>query len=450
MAANFRLVDRDTAYLLPPSVDDWLPEDHLARFVVEIVDQLDVSTLEGVYTGSGSDAYHPRMMLALLFYSYATGKFSSRKIEAATHDSLAMRYVAANQHPDHDTICTFRRRFLDPLSDLFVQILEVAHQMGLVEVGDVAIDGSKGQANASKHKAMSWERACQLEDQLSEEVAELMDRAEQADSEQVETEALPEEISRRNDRLSKIRQAKAMIEERAERRYEAEKQAYDQKMADRAAKEKRTGKKPPGRKPKPPKPGPREGDQVNFTDPDSRIMLTSSQGWQQAYNLQSSVDMDSHMILGGTLTQATNDKQQLEPMMDQLDQLPEELGSVERVAADAGYFSEDNTHLVTQREATPYISTSRQKHHPGWTHRLADPGPPPEDPTPVQAMKWRLKTQEGKDFYGRRKSTVEPVFGIIKHVMEFRQFLLRGLRKAAGEWKLVQCAYNLKRMYALA
>lgn len=450
MAANFRLVDRDTAYLLPPSVDDWLPEGHLARFVVEITDQLDISALEGAYTGSGSDAYHPRMMLALLFYSYATGTFSSRKIEAATHDSLAMRYVAANQHPDHDTICTFRRRFLDPLSDLFVQILEVAHQMGLVEVGDVAIDGSKVQANASKHKAMSWERACQLEDQLSEEVAELMDRAEQADNEQVQTEALPEEISRRNDRLAKIRQAKAMIEERAAQRYKKEKAAHEKKMADRAAKEKRTGKKTPGRKPKPPKPGPRQTDQVNFTDPDSRIMLTSSRGWQQAWNLQSSVDMDSHMILGGTLTQATNDKQQLEPMLDQLSELPEELGTVKRVAADAGYFSEDNTNRVTEREATPYISTSRQKHHPGWTQQLADPGPPPEDPTPVQAMKWRLKTQEGREFYARRKSTVEPVFGIIKRAMGFRQFLLRGFRKAAGEWKLVQCAYNLKRMHALA
>jgi len=450
MAANFRLVDRDTAYLLPPSVDDWLPEDHLARFVVEIVDQLDISALKGAYTGSGSDAYHPRMMLALLFYSYATGRFSSRKIEAATHDSLAMRYVAANQHPDHDTICTFRRRFLDSLSDLFVQILEVAHQMGLVEVGDVAIDGSKAQANASKHKAMSWERACQLEDQLSEEVAQLMDRAEQADSEQVETEALPEEISRRNERLEQIRQAKAMIEERAAQRYKQEKAAHEKKMADRQAKEKRTGKKTPGRKPKPPEPGPRESDQVNFTDPDSRIMLTSSQGWQQAWNLQSSVDMDSHMILGGTLTQATNDKQQLEPMMDQLSELPEELGTVKRVAADAGYFSEDNTNLVTERGADPYISMSRKKHHPGWTRRLADPVPPPEDPTPIQAMTWRLKTQEGREFYARRKSTVEPVFGIIKGVMGFRQFLLRGLRKATGEWKLVQCAYNLKRMHALA
>jgi len=190
------LVDRDTAYLLPPSVDEWLPENHLARFVVEIVDELDISALERSYTASGSDAYHPRMMLALLFYSYATGVFSSRKIEAATFESVPIRYVAANQHPDHDTICSFPRRFLEPLSELFTQILQLAHQMGLGEVGDVAIDGSKAKVNASKHKAMSWSRACQLEDQLSGEVAELIERAEQADREQVEGQSLPEEIAR--------------------------------------------------------------------------------------------------------------------------------------------------------------------------------------------------------------------------------------------------------------
>ena len=449
MSANFRLVDRDTAYLLPPSVDEWLPENHLARFVVEIVDELDISALEGAYTGSGSDAYHPRMMLALLFYGYATGVFSSRKIEAATFELVPMRYVAANQHPDHDTICSFRRRFLEPLSDLFTQILQIAHQMGLVQVGDVAIDGSKAKANASKHKAMSWKRACQLEDQLSGEVAELMERAEQADCEQVEAESLPEEIQLRTERLEQIRQAKSIIKQRATRRYENQKAAYDQKMAERETKKKQTGKKPPGRPPSPPEPGPRDKDQVNFTDPESRIMLTSSNGWQQAWNLQSCVDMNSYMILGGTITQATNDRQQLKPVLDQIEALPDSLGRVERVAADAGYFSEQNTELVTDHEATPYISPGRQQHHMSWRQRLADSGPPPEDPTPVEAMAWRLKTNEGRTFYGKRKSTVEPVFGIIKHVMGFRQFLLRGLEKVSVEWKLLQCAYNLKKMHTM-
>ena len=449
MSANFRLVDRDTAYLLPPSVDEWLPENHLARFVVEIVDELDISALERAYTASGSDAYHPRMMLALLFYSYATGVFSSRKMEAATFESVPMRYVAANQHPDHDTICSFRRRFLEPLSDLFTQILQVAHQMGLMEVGDVAIDGSKAKANASKHKAMSWKRACQLEDQLSGEVAELMERAEQADREQVEDESLPEEIQRREQRLARIRKAKAMIKQRAAQRYEQEKDDYEKKMADRAAKEKQTGKKPPGRPPSPPEAGPRDKDQVNFTDPESRIMLTSSNGWQQAWNLQSCVDMNSYMIVGGTITQATNDKQQLKPVLDQIKGLPDQLGTMKNLAADAGYFSEDNVKLVTRHKATAYIATGRQEHHPDWRERVAGPGPPPDDPTPVEAMVWRLRTKQGRAFYGRRKSTVEPVFGIIKHVMGFRQFLLRGLEKVSGEWKLLQCAYNLKRMHTM-
>ena len=450
MPTNFRLVDRDTAYLLPPSVDEWLPNNHLARFVVEIVDELDVSSLEGAYTGSGSDAYHPRMMLALLFYCYATGMFSSRKMEAATYESVPVRFVAANQHPDHDTICTFRRRFLEPLSDLFVQILEIAHQMGLVEVGDVAIDGSKAKANASKHKAMSWERACQLEEQLSDEVAEMMAQAEQADNESIDTDSLPEEIARRTDRLDKIRAAKAMIEERAEERYQAEKAAYEQKMADRKAKEERTGKKTPGRPPSPPEPGPSDSDQVNFTDAESRIMLTSSNGWQQAYNVQHSVDMDSYIILGGHVTQATNDKQQLKPALDEVEGLPDELGTIKRLAADSGYFSQANVEDVTDRQATPYIATGRQNHHPDWTKWLAKADPSPDDSTPVEAMQWRLSTQEGRDFYAKRKSTVEPIFGIIKHVMGFRQFLLRGLKMVRGEWKLLQCAYNLKRMHVLA
>lgn len=448
--ANFKLVDRETSYLLPPSVDEWLPEDHLARFVVEIVDQLDISALEGAYTGSGSDAYHPRMMAALLFYSYATGIYSSRKIEVATYESVPVRYVAANQHPDHDTVCTFRRRFFEPLGDLFTQILLVAAEMGLTELADVSIDGSKFKANASKHKAMSWERACALEDQLSEEVAELLEKAEAADRQDEDAEGLPAELERRGERLAQIRQAKAMIEERAEERYKQEQAEYTQKMAERRAKEERTGKKTPGRKPQPPEPGPREKDQVNFTDPESRIMLTSQNGWQQAWNGQIAVDMDSHLIVGGHISQAANDKRELEPALEALDKLPARLGEPERIAADSGYYSEDNLSEVIDRELTPYLATGRQSHNQRWDERLADPGPPPEKESGKERMVWRLKTSEGKAFYGRRKATVETVFGIIKQVMGFRQFSLRGLKKVAGEWNLVKCAYNLKRMHALA
>ncbi|MGK7344670.1 MAG: IS1182 family transposase [Candidatus Nitrospinota bacterium M3_3B_026] len=449
--ANFKLVDRDTSYLLPPSVDEWLPEDHLARFVVEIVDELDISELEASYTGSGSDAYHPRMMTALLFYSYASGTFSSRKIETATYESVAFRYVAANQHPDHDTICTFRQRFLEPLGALFKQILQVAAGMGLTELGDVSIDGSKFKANASKHKAMSWDRVCQLEDQLSEEVAELLEAAEAADQADEEDERLPEELARRQQRLAKIKQAKAMIARRAEARHEAQQAEYEDKMAARRAKEKRTGKKTPGPDPKPPEPGPRGKDQVNFTDPASRIMLTSNQGWQQAWNAQAAVDMDSHLIVAGHISQAPNDRQELEPMLDSLEAVPEELGQADRVTADNGYYSEDNINEATDRNITPYLATGRQAHNQRWDQRLADPpDPPPEGASPAEQMSWRLQTPEGKAFYGRRKATVETVFGIIKRAIGFRQFSLRGLRKVAGEWDLVKCAYNLKRMHRLA
>lgn len=448
--ANFRLVDRDTSYLLPPSVDEWLPAGHLARFVVEIVDELDISALEGAYTGSGSDAYHPRMMAALLFYSYASGTFSSRKIEEATYESLAFRYVAANQHPDHDTICTFRKRFMGPLGDLFIQILLMAAEMGLTELGDVSIDGSKFKANASKHKAMSWKRACALEDQLSEEVAELLEKAEAADADDEDGQKLPEELQRRQERLAQIRQAKAMIEERAAERYQAQQAEYEDRMAERRAKEERTGKKTPGRTPEPPEPGPRDKDQVNFTDPESRIMLTSQNGWQQAWNVQMAVDMDSHLIVGGRISQAPNDTQQLEPMLNELEAVPEQVGDPIRITADNGYYSTDNISEATDRNITPYLAIGRQPHNQHWAERDADPGPPPEEATEAEQMAWRLNTPEGKVFYGRRKATVETVFGIIKRAIGFRQFSLRGLKKVAGEWNLVKCAYNLKRMHALA
>lgn len=354
----------------------------------------------GQYTGSGSDAYHPRMLLALLFYSYARGTFSSRKIETASFESVPTRYVAGNQHPDHDTICTFRRRFLEPIGALFTQILMIAAEMDMVALGDVSIDGTKIKANASKHKAMSWKRACALEDQLSEEVAELLAAAEAADGQAGEGEQLPEELARRQERLGQIKQAKAMIAQRAEARYEAERGEHEQKMATRAEKEQCTGKKTPGRTPQPPEPGPR-------------------------------------------------DKQQLQPVLDNLQKRPPEIGTPKRIVADNGYYSEDNVNETVDRDLTPYLATGRQKHNPRWDECRGDPGPPPDDPSPLEAMVWRLSTVEGKEVYGRRKATVETVFGIIKQVIGFRQFLLRGLRKAAGEWKLIQCAYNLKRMHAL-
>lgn len=450
MASRFRSVDRDTSYLLPPSVEEWLPEDHLARFVIETVGQLDTSALENAYDGRGSKAYHPKMLLALLFYGYATGTFSSRRIERATYDSIAFRYITANEHPDHDTICTFRRRFLDELQDLFVQILEIAHEMDLLELGDISIDGTKVNANASKHKALSYKHACKLEEQLETEVRELLQAAEKADEDDLPDElSVPEEIARREERLEKIRAAQKTIEERAQKRYEQEKADYEEKMAERQQKEEKTGKKTPGRKPKPPEPGPRPKDQVNLTDEESRIMFTSENGYQQAYNVQATVCKDSHLILDGHITQKANDKQELPPALEGLEKLPGKLGTARRLSADNGYFSEDNVTACEDEGITPYIATGREAHNPSWQERFQAAGEPPGEAQGVEAMVHRLRTKAGKAFYGRRKGTVEPIFGIIKHVLGFRQFLLRGLEKVSGEWTLLRCALNLKRMHAL-
>lgn len=453
MASPFRSVDRATPYLMPPSLQEWLPEDHLARFVVETVGQLDTSALEKAYDRRGSQAYHPKMLLALLFYGYATGTFSSRRIERGTYDSVAFRYISANEHPDHDTICTFRRRFLASLQDLFVQILEIAHQMDLLNVGDIALDGTKVKANASKHKALSWKHACQLEEQLEEEVRELLEAAETADEEELPDKlSVPEEIARREERIERIQQAKERIQARAAERYEAEQTEYEERMAQRKEKEQQMGRKMPGPKPKPPEPGPRPKDQVNLTDEQSRIMPTSDNGFQQAYNLQASVSMEDHLIVGGHLTQAPNDKQQLTPALaglSELATLPEHVGSPDRLSADSGYFSEDNVTACEDEGITPFIATGRQVHNQRWQERFEEAGSPPEEDTGVEAMTHRLETEEGKAFYARRKGTVEPIFGIIKHVMGFRQFLLRGLEKVKGEWALLRCAYNLKRLHAL-
>lgn len=272
MSTNFISADRNTIYLLPPSVQDWLPEGHLARFVVDIVSQLNLRSITDQYGGRGSKAYHPRMLLSLLFYGYATGVFSSRKIELATYDSVAFRFIAANKHPDHDTIATFRKRFLDELKPLFVQILIIAKEMGLLKLGKVSLDGTKVKANASKHRALSWGHACKIEKQLQAEVAELMQLAQEADSSDIPDEMnIPEELLRRQDRLDAIDEAKEKIEQRANERYSREVEEYEQKVADRKAKAEKSGKKPRGREPKPPTPGPRDKDQVNLTDEESRI-----------------------------------------------------------------------------------------------------------------------------------------------------------------------------------
>jgi len=449
--SNFRLIDRDTGFLMPPSVDEWLPERHLARFVVEVIAGLDLRAMTGSYRGSGEASYHPQLLLGIIVYGYATGVFSSRKLERATYDSVAFRFIAANEHPDHDTIAAFRRRFLQQIGTLFVQVLGVAREMGVLKLGTVALDGTKIHANASRHSALSYEHAGKIEAQLQAEVADLMAKAEAADQADVpDGMSIPEELARREKRLAAIATAKSTIEARAKERHAREQAEHDAKMAQRAAKTAVTGKKPGGRPPAPPVEGPLPTDQVNLTDEQSRIMPVAGGGFEQCYNAQAVVAVGSLLVIAADVTQAPNDKQQLEPMLDQIAALPDALGRVGALLADNGYFSEANVEACAAAGIDPLIAMGREAHHSSLGERFAEPPPPPQGPTPLAAMGHRLQTPEGKRLYALRKHTPEPVFGIIKSVLGFRQFLLRGLDRVRGEWTLVTMAWNMKRMFVLA
>jgi transposase len=448
--SNFRTIDRDTGFLLPPSVDDWLPEKHLARFVVEVIDGLDLSAMSKSYRGSGSASYHPALLLGILVYGYARGVFSSRKLERATYDSVAFRFIAANEHPDHDTIAAFRRRFLKQIEGLFVQVLLLAREMGMLKMGAVGLDGTKIHANASRHSALSYEHAGKIEARLKAEVAELMARAEAADKADIsDGMSIPDELARREERLRKLAEARAKIEARAKERFERERAEYEAKIAAREAKTAASGKKPGGKPPEPPAEGPRPTDQINLTDEDSRIMPMAGGGFEQCYNAQAVVEAGSLLVVAADVVQAPNDKQQLEPMLDKIDALPDELGEPETLLADNGYFSAANVATCEAAGIEPLIAMGRQPHHPSLDERFAAPPPAPENPTPVEAMAHRLQTPEGKKLYALRKQTPEPVFGIIKSVLGFRQFLLRGLDNVRGEWSIVTMAWNIKRMFAM-
>ena len=448
--SRFIITDRKTDYLMPPSLEDWLNQDHLARFIVEVVDDLDLSNLVRQYAGRGSKAHHPATLLAILVYGYATGTFSSRKLERATYDSVAFRYIAAGSHPDHDTLATFRRRFLGELENLFVQVLEMASEMKLLKLGTVCLDGTKIHANASRHSALSHGHIETLETQLKAEVQELLALAEQADKADVpDGMNLPEELKRREDRLALMAVAKAKIGARAKERYKREKAEYDEKMATRAAKEAASGKKCGGKEPVAPQAGPRDKDQINLTDEESRIMPVSGGGFEQCYNAQAGVDAPTMLVVATGVTQATNDKQQVEPMLETLAAQSATQGKVTCMIADTGYFSEHNIKACEGLEIEALIAVARENHHSNWRERHAEPQPLPATATPAQTMAHRLKTKDGRKRYALRKQTVEPVFGIIKSVMGFRQFSLRGLDKVRGEWNLVCLAWNLKRLAVL-
>jgi transposase len=451
MARRFKMiVDYEEVLDQTVTIRDVVPPDHLARFIVKVVSWLDLSAIYARYAPVGGEAYAPEILLALLFYGYATGVFSSRQIEKATYELIPFHFIAGGWHPDHDTLAHFRKTFLAEITGLFAQVLVVAHELGLLKLGSISVDGSKVHADASKSHAVSHGRLLQLEQRLHVEVEELMalgEKAEQGD--------LPEgldvgfEIAERQERLLNLAQAKVVLEARAQERHEAEKAEYAAKMQAREEKAKKAGRKPRGKAPKPPTAaGPEAKDQYNFTDPDSRIMKNSTdKGFDQHYNVQVAVDQDSRLIAGNTVSNHVNDQGEAIPTVDAI---PAGLGKPEAAALDTGYWSPTNVEKLKARGIEPYIATGGDSHHLSWQERFAQElEPPPQGASLIVEMAYKLKTDIGKQIYGLRKSTVEPVIGIIKETLGFRQFSLRGMLAVAGEWCLVCLAYNLKRLHVL-
>jgi transposase len=445
----FRAYEPDQMFLLPPQLADWLPEDHLVYFIRDIVRQFDLSAFTGDYDGSrgGQPAYHPTMMVGLLLYAYCVGEPSSRRIERATYESVPFRLLAADQHPDHDTISEFRKRHLKALSDLFLQALRLCQKAGLVKLGHVALDGTKMRANASKHKAMSYDRLCKSDAELTAEIKQLLDEAAATDAAEdarygrgVRGDELPQELRRRESRLATIRHAKAALEEEARQRAEAERPEYEKKKQDW---DDRAGSNR-GREPKPPSDTPDAKDQRNFTDEDSGIMKDgATKSFEQSYNCQAAV-VDTQVIVAGEVTQDANDKQQAQPMAKAM---KENLEGAKpgRLTADAGYYSEENVEYLAGEGIDAYIATGRIKRH-------EKPLPPPRGRIPKSAtakerMARKLRTARGRATYSRRKAVVEPVFGQIKEARGLRRFLLRGLEKVRAEWKLICATHNLLKVF---
>jgi len=449
MSRKFKTVNYDESLQQTVTIEACLPANHLARFIVGIIALLDLSFIYARYAPVGGEAIAPEILLGLLFYGYATGVFSSRKIEQATYDSIPLRFIAGGLHPDHDTIANFRKTLLAQIIGLFAQVLVVAHELGYVNLGNISLDGSKLRADASKHQAVSYGRLLELEQQLRAEVAELLALGEQADQNELPPGLnLETELTFRQERLVNLAQAKVVLEARAQERYAVERAEYEAKVRQREEKAKETGRPPRGRAPQPPTPGPREKDQYNFTDPDSRIMKNpTDEGFDQYYNAQAAVDQASLLIVGHSLSNHPNDKAEALPTVEAI---PSEIGTPEAAALDNGYFSPATIQGLEERGIEPYIATGREAHHHSWKEFFTrQPAPPPENASPIVKMAYKLQTEIGKAIYRLRKCTVEPVIGIIKETLGFRQFSLRGTAAVAGEWCLVCLAYDLKRLHML-
>ena len=450
MATRFVNVDRNTPLLLPPDLRDWVPPEDMVHFVIEAVEGMRLSTLKVNRRGSGSEQYPPKMMLGLLIYCYANGVFSSRRIERATYRDVAVRYLTGDTHPDHDTIAKFRRENFEAVGEAFLQVLRLAREIGVLKVGTVSVDGTHIRANASKDKNVRYDRAGELERQLESDVQQLLQEAERTDRrEEDDGQSLPKEIARREKLRQKMRQAREQLERRAKQRAEAQQAEYERKGRDR---QQREGKRK-GKKPKPPRHTPDDHEQTNLTDADSRLMRKSKRSsYEQTYNGQAAVDADgSQLILGGHVSTCASDAGELVPSVGDV---PEEIGQVSAVLADSGYVHGDAWESLEQDKVDVYVAVSREENH---SQRQYDYRPTPVIDKPAKvikdqrllAMREKLGTDAGRRLYAKRKQTVEPVFGIIKHVMGFRQFLLRGLAKVSGEWELVRLAYNVKRLWAL-
>jgi transposase len=452
---TFKPYTPDQLLLLPPALQDWLPEGHLAWFISDVVDEaLDLTPILATYEtgdGRGQPPYHPALMVKLLLYAYCTGKPSSRQIERATQEEVPYRVLAANQHPDHDSLAAFRQRHLGTLAGLFCQVLALCQRAGLVKLGHVALDGTKVLANASKHKAMSYGRMAEAERKLEQEVAALLAQAAQVDAAEdarygkgQRGDELPAELARRENRLAKIRAAKAALEAEAKAQALAAAAAAQTKLAERHRQAETTGRKPKGRPPKVPDPTQATPDpkaQRNFTDPESRIMKDgATKGFVQAYNAQAAVDGHAQVIVAAAVTQAANDKQQLVPLLAQV--VGNCAGSPVVASADTGYFSATAVSAPALAAIELHVAPARQKHG-----AAPEPAPAPDDGTVIAAMRAKLQTTAGHAVYALRKAIVEPVFGQIKAGRGFRRFSFRGVTKVGAEWLLICLTHNLLKLF---
>jgi len=448
MGKTYRPWNPNQQYLLPPSVQDWLPENDLVYFLLDTVNELNISAITQKYEQEkrGFPPFHPRMMVALLLYSYCRGIYSSRKIMQACQERISFKVIVGDDIPNFRTISDFRKLHLKELQQLFVQVLQLCQEAGLIKLGHIALDGTKIKANASRHKAMSYGRMLTEEKHLKEKIKQLLEKAEAIDQQEDNKygpdrrgDELPEELARRGSRLKRIQKAKKALEAKASAAAQQARKQREQEESTDDDKPKR------GRKRKSISEVPADNKQYNFTDPESSIMKANNKGWDQCGNAQAAVDSKKQIIIACDVTNESNDKQQFEPMLEQTQENVGEDKKIKLASADTGYYSESNVKFAEDKKIEAYIATKRNKHSDPVSK--APRGRPPKDLTVQEKMARKLRTKKGRETYSKRKSIVEPVFGQIKRVRGFVQFSLRGLEKMRGEWALVCLTHNLLKLF---